>query len=182
MLRKWRKNTNLFATIIIYINYQKIVRWWDGGPCLSKKLCLLFFLLTNFLEQVFWRAPLSFLDAYMVSSSYHRSVKKKNLQSDLVFFAVSYSKEEITFQWSSIFTEEADKNKRGEKGEGTEEVVFDEEGIIVSDQQPSLDAVHLVQVCYYFVIFCPKYHQWMVKGPFILFNLKLPLHHILTYF
>ena len=85
---------------------------------------------------------------------------KKNLQSDLVFFAVSYSKEEITFQWSSIFTEEADKNKRGEKGEGsTEEVVFDEEGIIVSDQQPSLDAVHLVQVCYYFVIFCPKYHQ-----------------------
>ena len=86
----------------------------------------------------------------MVSSSYHRSVKK-NLQSDLVFFAVSYSKEEITFQWSSIFTEEADKNERDEKGEGiTEEVVFDEEGIIVSDQQPSLDAVHLVQVCIYY--------------------------------
>ena len=86
----------------------------------------------------------------MVSSSYHRSVKK-NLQSDLVFFAVSYSKEEITFQWSSIFTEEADKNKRDEKGDGsTEEVVFDEEGIIVSDQQPSLDAVHLVQVSIYY--------------------------------
>ena len=78
----------------------------------------------------------------------------------MVFFAVSYSKEEITFQWSSIFTEEADKNKRDEKVEGsTEEVVFDEEGIIVSNQQPILDAVHLVQVCYYFVIFCPKYHQ-----------------------
>ena len=92
---------------------------------------------------------------------------KKNLQSDLVFFAVSYSKEEITFQWSSIFTEEADKNKRDEKGEGTEEGVFDEEGIIVSDQQPSLDAVHLVQVSiyyfgcgrFYFVIFPRNHHQ-----------------------
>ena len=79
--------------------------------------------------------------------------RSKNLQSDQIWysFAVSYSKEEITFQWSSIFTEEADKNKRDEKGEGsTEEVVFDEEGIIVSDQQPSLDAVHLVQVCIYY--------------------------------
>ena len=91
MLRKWRKNTNLFATtiiIIIYKNYQKIVRWWDGGPCLSKKLCLLFFLLTNFLEQVFWRAPLSFLDAYMVSSSYHRSVKKKIF--NLIWYSLQY--------------------------------------------------------------------------------------------
>ena len=114
--------------------------------------------------------------------------KKKNLQSDLVFFAVSYSKEEITFQWSSIFTEEADKNKRDEKGEGTEEVVFDEEGIIVSDQQPSLDAVHLVQVSiyyfgcgrFYFVIFPRNHHQRMMKvfGPFTLFYLKLPHHHI----
>ena len=60
----------------------------------------------------------------------------------MVFFAVSYSKEEITFQWSSIFTEEADKNKRDEKGrEGS-----NDDEIIVSDQ-PSSDAVHLVQVC-----------------------------------
>ena len=71
-----------------------------------------------------------------------RSKKNLDLQSDLVFFAVSYSKEEITFQWSSIFTEEADKNKRDEKGR---EEVFDEGEIIVSDQ-PSSDAVHLVQV------------------------------------
>ena len=113
-------------------------------PCLSKKLCLLFFLLTNFIEQVFEGGPL--LDAMLTWSVVpiiDRSKKNLDLQSDLVFFAVSYSKEEITFQWSSIFTEEADKNKRDEKGR---EEVFDEGEIIVSDQ-PSSDAVHLVQVC-----------------------------------
>ena len=66
----------------------------------------------------------------------------------MVFFAVSYSKEEITFQWkSSIFTEEADDDKKNGRDEkDREEWSSDDQEIIVSDQ-PSSDAVHLVQVC-----------------------------------